>query len=49
MWPEIFSNKLDDEQLTGKLWNTIKLALGAEGNLEYFIASNILENNVGRI
>jgi hypothetical protein len=49
LWLQLFSDILDDEQLTGKLWNTIKLALGAEGNPEEFITANLPEKNASRI
>jgi len=34
LWLQLFSNILDDEQLSGKLQNKIKMALGTKGNLE---------------
>jgi hypothetical protein len=40
---------LDDEQLTEKLWNTINVALGAEGNLRNLFPPTFLENNASRV
>jgi hypothetical protein len=49
LWIQLFSNILDDEQLTEKLWNTIKVALGAEGNPEEFISTNLQERKASRV
>jgi hypothetical protein len=49
MWLQLFSDILDDEKLTGKLWNTIKRALGTEGNLEESIVANLPTRNASRI
>jgi hypothetical protein len=49
IWFQLFFDILDDEKLIDKLWSTIKLALGAEGNLEEFIASNLPERNTSRV
>jgi len=41
LWFQLFSDILDDEQLTEKLGNTIKVVVGDEGNPEEFIVSNL--------
>jgi hypothetical protein len=49
LWFQLFSDILDDEKLTEKLWNTIKVALGAEGNPEEFIVANLPERKASRV
>jgi len=49
LWFQLFSDILDDEQLTEKLQNTIEVTLGFEGNPEEFIASNFLERKESRV
>jgi hypothetical protein len=39
---------MDDEQLTVKLQNTIKVVLGAEGNRDEFIAPNLPKRKASR-
>jgi hypothetical protein len=42
LWLQIFSDILDDEQLTKELWDTLKGTLEVEGNTEESIVFNIL-------
>jgi hypothetical protein len=49
LWLQLFSNILDDEQLTEKLQNKIKVALGIEGNPEEFIVANLPERKASRV
>jgi len=49
IWFQLFSNILYDEQLTEKLQNTIKMALGDEGNLKEYNVSNLLERKTSRV
>jgi hypothetical protein len=47
LWLQLFSDILNDEHLTQKLWNTISIALGVEGNVEGSIVVNLPERNAG--
>jgi hypothetical protein len=49
LWLQLFSDILDDKQLIEKLWNTLKRALGTEGNLEESIIANLPTRNTSRI
>jgi hypothetical protein len=45
----LFSNILDDAQLTKKLWNIIKVALRAKGNTKKGIISNLPKSKESRV
>jgi len=47
LWLKLFSDILNNEHLAHKLWNTIDISLGVEGNVEGSIVVNIPEINVG--
>jgi hypothetical protein len=49
LWFQLFFDILDDEQLTEKLWNAIKTALGVEGNLGEYIFANLLERKESHV
>jgi hypothetical protein len=49
LWFQLFYDILDDEKLTEKLWNTIKMVLGAEGNLREYIVSNLPERKASQV
>ena len=49
LWIQLFYNILDDEYLIEKLWNKIKVAMGAEGNPYEFIVSNHPERKESRV
>jgi hypothetical protein len=48
LWIQLFSDILDDEQLTEKFHNTMKVALGAEGNPKEFVVINLPERKTSR-
>jgi hypothetical protein len=49
LWFQLFSDILDDEQLTKELWNKLNGTLEIEENLEELIFSHLPERNTGRI
>jgi hypothetical protein len=49
LWFQLFFDILDDKQLAGKLWNTIKVALGVEGNIGDFIVANLSKRKASRV
>jgi len=49
LWLQLFSDILDDEQLTKKMQNILKGTLGTEGSPKESIVANILEMDTTRI
>jgi hypothetical protein len=49
LWFQLLFDILYDEQLTEKLQNIIEVTLGAEGNPEEFIATNLPERKSRRV
>jgi len=49
LWFQLFFDILDDEKLTTKFWNTIKVILGDEERIEKLIVANISERKTSRI
>lgn len=49
LWLQLFSEILEDEQLTGKLRNTLKLLMGASGDSNEEVVVNLPERRTDRV
>jgi hypothetical protein len=49
LWFQIFYDILDDEQLTKKFQNALKVNLEVEGIQEELVVSNLPERHIGRV
>jgi F-type H+-transporting ATPase subunit a len=49
LWLQLFSEILEDEQLTGKLWNTLKLLMGSSGDSNEELVVNLRERRTDRV
>jgi len=49
LWLQLFTDILDDEKLTKKLWNTLKGTLETEGSPKEFIVFYLPKRNIGRV
>jgi hypothetical protein len=49
LWLQLFYDIFNDEQLIGKLQNTLKMTFRTEGKLEESIVANLIERNANMI